>query len=157
MPLIWIKDWNFYWQDIYTYREPVHLPKGTRVDLLAHYDNSAANPFNPSDPPQRVLFGNDSDDEMCFVIFQSIDNGRGSMQRMAPAMMTSFVREWNEADLSMDAKEYIVDEAIKLFGGGRGRGGAEMLRRVLLGGNRKTERNETPEDAKPSVADPKAG
>lgn len=157
LPLIWIKDWNFYWQDIYTYREPVHLPKGTRVDLLAHYDNSAANPFNPSDPPQRVLFGNDSDDEMCFVIFQSIDNGRGSMQRMAPAMMTSFVREWNEADLSMDAKEYIVDEAIKLFGGGRGRGGAEMLRRVLLGGNRKTERNETPEDAKPSVADPKAG
>lgn len=149
LPLIWIKDWNFYWQDIYTYHEPVHLPKGTRVDLVAHYDNSAENPFNPSSPPQRVMFGNDSDDEMCFVLFQSIDNGRGTMQRMAPAMMTSFVREWNEADLSMEAREHIVDEAIKLFGGGRGREGAEMLRRVLIG-NKKTERKESTDDAKTS-------
>src|SRR5207248_3238294 len=30
-PLIWIKDWNFNWQDRYLYREMVALPKGTRV------------------------------------------------------------------------------------------------------------------------------
>lgn len=146
MPLISIKDWNFFWQDIYTYTEPVHLPKGTKVDLVAHYDNSAENPFNPNSPPDRVLFGNDSDDEMCFVLFQSIDQGRGGMQRLGPAMMTSFIKEWNEADLSYESREHIVDEAIKLFGGGRGREGAEMFRRLLLG-SKKPEQEESPQDS----------
>lgn len=142
MPLITIDDWNFYWQDIYTYKKPVLLPKGTKVDLVAHYDNSADNPFNPNSPPEKVLFGNDSDDEMCFVLFQSIDEGNGGMRRMGPAMMTSFIKEWNEADLSYESREHIVDEALKLFGGGRGREGAEMFRRMLLGSKPKEQESD---------------
>ena len=47
-PLLWIQDWDFGWQDRYTYKEPVVLPKGTRIDARLVYDNSVDNPHNPS-------------------------------------------------------------------------------------------------------------
>jgi len=121
-PLIWIKDWNFFWQDSYVYREPVKLPKGTRVTIEAYYDNSAGNPFNPHRPPQRVLFGNDTTDEMCFALFQTVADGKGAQRRMGGSMMRQFMEEWQTAKLSPDARTKILAEAMKLFGGGmRGR------------------------------------
>src|SRR4029077_7621211 len=62
--LLWIKDWDFSWQDQYQYKKPVPLPKGTRIDVRITYDNSADNPRNPSHPPKRVLWGEQSFDEM---------------------------------------------------------------------------------------------
>jgi AhpC/TSA family len=118
-PLIWVKDWNFFWQDSYVYQEPVHLPKGTRIDLEAYYDNSATNPFNPSSPPKRVLFGNDTTDEMCFALFQAVADEPGAGRRMGMSMMKSFMDQWNTAQLSPDARTKIFAEAMKLFGGGR--------------------------------------
>lgn len=115
--LIWIKDWNFYWQDNYVYKEPVTLPKGTRLDVEAHYDNSADNPFNPSSPPKPVYFGNGSADEMCFAIFQVVSENRDTMRQLAPSLMKTFVEDWNRTDVSDVARDRIVDEAGKLFGG----------------------------------------
>jgi len=69
-PLLWITDWDFNWQDRYTYKEPILLPKGTRIDVTIAYDNSADNPRNPSSPPRRVLWGVQSLDEMGIVRFQ---------------------------------------------------------------------------------------
>ena len=63
-PLIWIQDWDFNWQEQYTYKVPFTLPKGTRIDALLRYDNSADNPRNPSNPPKSALFGEESFDEM---------------------------------------------------------------------------------------------
>ena len=63
-PLIWIRQWDFRWQDRYRYRTPLFLPKGTRLAMRYTYDNSAANPHNPSRPPQRVRGGPRSNDEM---------------------------------------------------------------------------------------------
>jgi hypothetical protein len=68
-PLLLIQDWDFNWQDGYNYREPVILPKGTRVDVRIVYDNSASNPRNPSNPPQRVWWGEESTDEMGSISF----------------------------------------------------------------------------------------
>lgn len=65
--LIWIKNWDFNWQMNYRLKEPLHLPKGTRINLVATYDNTAANPFQPSNPPREVRFGEQTDDEMCFM------------------------------------------------------------------------------------------
>ena len=42
----------------------VPLPAGTQITMEFSYDNSAANPFNPSDPPRRVEWGPESADEM---------------------------------------------------------------------------------------------
>ena len=68
-PLLWIQDWDFNWQDGYNYKEPVLLPKGTRVDVRITYDNSASNPRNPSNPPKRVWWGEESTDEMGTIGF----------------------------------------------------------------------------------------
>src|SRR5438093_445788 len=40
------------------------LPKGTRIDVSIAYDNSTDNPRNPSNPPKRAQFGEESFDEM---------------------------------------------------------------------------------------------
>jgi tetratricopeptide (TPR) repeat protein len=63
-PLIYIRDWDFRWQQVYRYAEPFDLPKGTTLTMEIVYDNSAANPRNPSRPPRRVGWGQRSADEM---------------------------------------------------------------------------------------------
>jgi hypothetical protein len=67
VPLIWIKDWDFNWQGAYRYSSPVKLPKDTRLEMQYTYDNSAANPHNPSDPPREVKFGEETTNEMGFA------------------------------------------------------------------------------------------
>jgi hypothetical protein len=62
--LLYIKDWDFAWQDRYYFRDLVHLPQGTKLDVEIHWDNSAGNARNPSSPPVRVTWGEESRDEM---------------------------------------------------------------------------------------------
>ena len=68
-PLIYLDEWDFNWQGQYQYVEPIELPKGTVVDAVITYDNSASNPNNPNSPPQRIIWGEQSDDEMGSAIF----------------------------------------------------------------------------------------
>jgi len=63
-PILWIPDWDFNWQDRYTYKSPVLLPKGTKIVVSLLYDNSADNHRNPNSPPKRVTWGEESFDEM---------------------------------------------------------------------------------------------
>jgi hypothetical protein len=62
--LIRIPEWDFDWQQLYTYAAPVRLPAGTRVEMEFTYDNSAENPRNPYHPPRRIVWGPASTDEM---------------------------------------------------------------------------------------------
>ena len=62
--LIFIRQWDFNWQDQYRYEQPFWLPAGTVLTLEFTYDNSAENPRNPDFPPRRVLWGFRSSDEM---------------------------------------------------------------------------------------------
>ncbi|HEU4754710.1 MAG TPA: hypothetical protein VFU47_16500, partial [Armatimonadota bacterium] len=66
--LVWVKDWDYRWQDTYWYREPLDLPAGTEIHVAGYYDNTPENPLNPSSPPRRVRFGEQTTDEMCFAI-----------------------------------------------------------------------------------------
>ena len=61
-------DWNFDWQMGYQYAEAIPLTKGSKLQLISHFDNSTANRFNP-DPTKRVLWGPQNWDEMsnCFI------------------------------------------------------------------------------------------
>ncbi len=65
VPLLWITDWDFDWQDQYRYAQPVRLPTNTVVTLAVYFDNSAENPRNPHRPPRRVHYGISTKDEMC--------------------------------------------------------------------------------------------
>lgn len=67
--LLAIKNWDFNWQDRYVYANPPLLSKGTRLDLVAYFDNSAGNPQNPNHPPKDVHFGISSSDEMLNSVF----------------------------------------------------------------------------------------
>jgi tetratricopeptide (TPR) repeat protein len=62
--LIDIADWDFRWQDVYRYASPIALPGGTTISMRFTYDNSAANPRNPHQPPARVVWGQNTSDEM---------------------------------------------------------------------------------------------
>ena len=65
--LLWIRRWDFRWQDRYSYRSPVVLPRGTKLSMRMTFDNSASNPNNRTRPPQRVRSGPRSTDEMAQI------------------------------------------------------------------------------------------
>jgi hypothetical protein len=64
--LLSVPHYDFNWQLVYYLAKPLHLPQGTKVEITAHWDNSANNPFNP-DPTKTVKWGNQSWDEMLSV------------------------------------------------------------------------------------------
>ncbi|WP_157862451.1 hypothetical protein [Nitrosococcus halophilus] len=55
--------YNFNWQLSYVLEEPLTLPKGTRIECTAYFDNSSSNPYNP-DPTQEVRWGDQNWEEM---------------------------------------------------------------------------------------------
>jgi hypothetical protein len=58
-----IPHYRFDWQMIYYEDHPLHVPKGARMEITAHWDNSANNPYNP-DPRADVHLGPQNTDEM---------------------------------------------------------------------------------------------
>src|SRR6185369_16361352 len=61
--LLNIPRYDFGWQVYYYPVHPLAMPKGTRIEAVAHYDNSTRNPLNP-DPAKAVRFGEQTWDEM---------------------------------------------------------------------------------------------
>ena len=67
--------YDFNWQLAYDLAKPVHVPKGTRLTVTAHFDNSTNNKFNP-DPNKTVYYGDMTWEEMMFPFFSVvIDKG----------------------------------------------------------------------------------
>lgn len=63
-----VPKYDFNWQLTYFLEEPIHLEKGDKIQVIAHYDNSANNPRNP-DPTQEVHWGERTTDEMLMGYF----------------------------------------------------------------------------------------
>ncbi|MFO0820877.1 MAG: redoxin domain-containing protein [Pirellulales bacterium] len=80
-PLIHVPSWDFNWQETYPFREPVELPRGTRLELTAHFDNSTSNPYNPHRPPQVVSWGESTDEEMCIAFLEVVPQRRATSPR----------------------------------------------------------------------------
>jgi hypothetical protein len=64
--LLSVPNYDFDWQTEYIFKEPVKLPKGTKVHATAWYDNSRANKSNP-DPTKDVWWGDQTFEEMMFT------------------------------------------------------------------------------------------
>jgi hypothetical protein len=90
--LLYIKDWNFNWQDQYRYAVPIRLPPDTRIEMEFVYDNSAANPRNPSSPPRRVQWGAGVNDEMAGVHIQSIPVHMDELPELGQALWGAVMR-----------------------------------------------------------------
>jgi hypothetical protein len=61
--LVSVPKYDFNWQTTYVLREPLNLPAGTRLESVAHFDNSVNNLSNP-DPSVAVHWGDMTTDEM---------------------------------------------------------------------------------------------
>ena len=61
--LLWVPAFNFNWQTIYYLKKPVPIPRGSKVIITAHFDNSARNKYNPN-PARAVRWGDPTYDEM---------------------------------------------------------------------------------------------
>jgi hypothetical protein len=61
--LLSVPKYDFAWQTYYVLKESLAAPKGTRIDCLAHFDNSEKNKYNP-DPKKEVRWGDQTWEEM---------------------------------------------------------------------------------------------
>lgn len=61
--ILHVPNYNFNWQITYELKKPLFLPKGTRLDCVAHFDNSTGNKYNP-DPTKEVRWGDQTWEEM---------------------------------------------------------------------------------------------
>jgi peroxiredoxin len=61
--LLSVPDYDFNWQSVYRFKEPLRIPKGSKLTWTGHWDNSADNPRNP-DPSKTVHWGLQTWDEM---------------------------------------------------------------------------------------------
>jgi hypothetical protein len=63
-----VPKYDFNWQIRYELKSPMVLPKGSRIDCVAHFDNSPNNKSNP-DPAKEVRWGEQTWEEMMIGFF----------------------------------------------------------------------------------------
>lgn len=66
--LLNVPHYDFNWQLVYQPARELIMPKGSRLECVAHYDNSPNNPANP-DATKEVRYGDQSWEEMMFGFF----------------------------------------------------------------------------------------
>jgi len=69
LPLINIPNWDFKWQGVYSFRNPIKLALGSTLVAQSAYDNTTSNLANPNNPPITVTQGESTTDEMMLVFF----------------------------------------------------------------------------------------
>jgi thiol-disulfide isomerase/thioredoxin len=82
--LLAVPNYSFDWQMAYEWAPNAKkFPKGTVIDVVAHYDNSPFNPFNP-DPKQTVKEGDQTYDEMMYGFFFYTDDAENLHLKVDP-------------------------------------------------------------------------
>lgn len=74
--------YDFNWQLTYFVKEPIPAPKGSRLECVAHHDNSAGNKFNP-DPTKEVRWGPQTWEEMMIGWFDYTLDGQDLRREVA--------------------------------------------------------------------------
>src|SRR5882762_8154897 len=69
--LLSVPKYDFNWQLTYELATPKVLPKGTEVEVIAHFDNSPGNKFNP-DPSKDVKWGDQTFEEMMIGFWSTV-------------------------------------------------------------------------------------
>jgi len=70
--LIRINDWDFNYQNGYSFQNLIKVTAGSTLYVEASYDNTTSNPLNPNDPPQWVYWGDFTGDEMFLGFFDYV-------------------------------------------------------------------------------------
>jgi mono/diheme cytochrome c family protein len=69
--LLSVPKYDFNWQITYELAQRKVLPKGTRVEVIAHFDNSTKNLYNP-DPTKTVRWGDQTWEEMMIGFYTTV-------------------------------------------------------------------------------------
>jgi hypothetical protein len=69
--LLSVPKYLFDWQIVYDFAQPKVMPKGTRIEVTAHFDNSTKNAYNP-DAGQTVRWGDQTWEEMMIGFFTTL-------------------------------------------------------------------------------------
>ncbi len=82
--LLAVPRYDFNWQTYYIFANPIAIPKGSKLEAVAHYDNSVNNAFNP-DPTKEVHWGEQTWDEMQYTgINYTVDEETHAQNRSSP-------------------------------------------------------------------------
>jgi hypothetical protein len=85
-----VPSYSFSWQSMYRFDKPLLIPKGSKLIVTAHYDNSARNKFNP-DPSKTVRWGDPTYDEMMVGYIDYIVKARDRVTaRIDPAVLDRY-------------------------------------------------------------------
>ena len=71
-PVLHVPRYDFNWQTSYKLAEPKLMPAGSILKVIAHFDNSANNRFNP-DPTATVRWGDQTWEEMLIGYYGTIE------------------------------------------------------------------------------------
>ena len=92
-----VPKFDFGWQTDYWLAEPLTLPKGSKLHVRAHFDNSPANRSNP-DPTKVVRWGDQTWEEMMIGFFtytvegQDLQDGEMSIESVGLSPRSSVPR-----------------------------------------------------------------
>jgi hypothetical protein len=86
--LLEVPRYNWQWQLWYNLAQPIVLPKGTKIECTAHFDNSPNNPDN-ADPTKEVTWGDQSWDEMMVGFFNLVFPANMPVKDIFPARATA--------------------------------------------------------------------
>ncbi|HKW97712.1 MAG TPA: hypothetical protein VJN43_08245 [Bryobacteraceae bacterium] len=70
--LLAVPHYNFNWQLVYRFKEPIRVEKGSTLIVTTHYDNSPNNPANP-DPASAIRWGDKTEEEMMTSWIEYVD------------------------------------------------------------------------------------
>ena len=85
-----VPNYDFNWQRSYLLADPIRAPKGTKVEFIGTFDNSAKNRFNP-DPAQTIRWGEKTTDEMMQgrLFYESADENLNLQVRKGRAVAST--------------------------------------------------------------------
>lgn len=101
--LLDVPRYDFNWQNTYELKEPKFLPKGSVLDCVATYDNSAANLNNP-DPSKQVHFGDQTWDEMMLGFFDAVAIDKAGFEKVAARIKESPPQAALAAEVAAEAE-----------------------------------------------------
>ncbi len=81
--LLSVPNYRATWQLWYDLAEPIALPKGTKIECTAHFDNSPNNALN-ADPTKDVVWGDQSWDEMMVGFFNVVFDAKMPLRDLFP-------------------------------------------------------------------------
>lgn len=117
-----VPNYSFAWQTNYVLKQPLLIPKGTKLQVTGMFDNSAKNKFNP-DPTKAVRWGEPTYDEM-MMGFMDFVVEKPTVAKVDAKIFDAYVGNY---ELPTGQKLSVLRDGDKLFSQAPGRSRRELL------------------------------